>query len=197
DLLLPGYGNAGRRRGRPRRPAPRAELSRRSLVVAYRTRSHQYVVPTSGMCLPPVSAPPAPDPRGGRTRRFASDHAKTRMDLADRGTGTDERRQSVGRVSELRNAFANEPPRHHLALPLDLHRSPRFADESVAQQTVGRLADLNPAGIASRFHARCGVHRVAPHVKDELPSANHAADHRARAEPDAEVEAAATSVAAV
>src|SRR5438094_872061 len=86
-------------------------------------------------------------------------------------------------------AFADEKPRAHRALPLHLDRSARLAGELVADELVGRVAQVDPPRHAVRLHPARRVHRIAPDVEHELPQADDPADAGPAIHADPEVDA--------
>src|SRR5437763_6137521 len=93
------------------------------------------------------------------------------------------------RALRLSATFADKEPRAHRALPLHLDRPARLAVELVADELVGRVAQVDPPRDAVRFHpARC-VPGIAPDVKHELPQADDPADARPAVHADPEVDA--------
>src|SRR5207253_2612991 len=72
-------------------------------------------------------------------------------------------------------AFADEKPRAHRALPLHLDRPARLAVELVADELVGRVAQLYPPRHAVRLHPARRVHGISPDIEHELPQADYPA----------------------
>src|SRR3989442_7354402 len=58
--------------------------------------------------------------------------------------------------------FTDEKPRAHRALPLHLDRPARLAVELVADELVGRVAELYSPRHALRLHPARRVHGIAP-----------------------------------
>src|SRR6478672_1991738 len=83
-------------------------------------------------------------------------------------------------------ASGHQIPGVHEALTLDVYLATLFEHIVVLEPLIHRLRHLNPALDIGGFHARCDVHRVAPHVVEELARTNHPRDHRAGSQPDAQ-----------
>src|SRR3989442_10521155 len=85
--------------------------------------------------------------------------------------------------------FADEKPRAHRALPLHLDRPARLAVELVADELVGRVAELYSPRHALRLHPARRVHGIAPYIEHELPQADHPAHAGPAVHADPEVDA--------
>src|SRR5437868_9794141 len=86
-------------------------------------------------------------------------------------------------------AFADEEPRAHRALPLHLDRPARLAVELVADELVGRVAQVDSPRYAVRLHPARRVHGISPDIEHELPQADYPAHAGPAAHADPEVDA--------
>src|SRR5436309_3213824 len=82
----------------------------------------------------------------------------------------------------------DEPPCDHRPLSLDLRRPAELAHESLRDQTVRRLGDLNPACLAGGLHAGRGVYRVTPHIEHEFSPSDDPTDQWPRVQADPEIQ---------
>src|SRR6266571_6474494 len=86
-------------------------------------------------------------------------------------------------------AFADEKPRAHRGLPLHLDRPARLALELVADELVGRVAQVDSPRHAVRLHPARRVHRIAPDIEHELPQADDPGHAGPAVHTDPEVDA--------
>src|SRR5206468_12178247 len=123
-------------------------------------------------------------------RRWSWSGSFGRARPLERGrSGSARRGHARPRALGVGAAFAEEKPRAHRTLPLHLDRPARLAVELVADELVGRVAQVDPPRYAVRFHpARC-IHGIAPDIEHELPQADDPADAGPAVHADPEVDA--------
>ena len=69
-------------------------------------------------------------------------------------------RKAIARLGV--SGFAHQIVQEHLAFAFDLHRAASFEHKRIAYRQLGFVGDLDSTSAAMRFHARGGVHGVAP-----------------------------------
>src|SRR5437867_12952097 len=109
----------------------------------------------------------------GRLEVAASPLAARSRPVASRGRSRSARRGHARlRALGAGAAFADEKPRAHRTLPLHLDRPARLAVELVADELVGRVAQVDSPRHAVRLHPARRVHGIAPDIEHELPQAD-------------------------
>src|SRR5512133_3487954 len=79
-------------------------------------------------------------------------------------------------------------PDFHLSFAFDGNLTNIFTIKFILDQLVGGARDLDLANRAVTFHASSRIDYVSPDRIEILPASDHAADHRAGAQSDADLD---------